>query len=134
MGFPVLDGSSQTNIATEHVYCPVVTFGAGTVSTHRGVKGLTVTRPTATTLVLTFDQPYAEITRFSVGTFCATGTALIAWAITTNAIATTGVVTLTAIDCNSAGTATAPAAADIAYITIGVSQDVLNDRFTSSTA
>lgn len=134
MAEPVLDGSPQTNIWGEHTYKPVVSFGAGTVSTIRGTNQLTVTRPTATTLVLTFPKSYEEITEFHVGTKAATGTALIQWIISTNAIATTGIVTLTAIDTNTAGTATAPADGDVAYITISVSSDDLNGNFTSSTA
>lgn len=130
---PVLDGRPQTNVYTEHVYKPRVTFGAGTVSTIRS-KDLVITRPTSTTLLLTFPKPYTEITEFHVGTFAAAGTAQIDWIITTNAIATTGLVTLTAIASNTAGTATAPAANDVAFITIGVSCDVLNDRFTDATA
>lgn len=133
MGEPVLDGSPQTNIYGEHVYKARVTMGTGTVSTIRS-KDLTITRPTSTTLVLAFPKAYAEITEFHVGTFAATGTALIQWAITTNAITTTGLVTLTSIATNTAGTATAPASGDVAYITIGVSCDVLQDRFTDSTA
>jgi hypothetical protein len=130
---PLMDAAPMTNVYTEHVFKPRVTFGAGTVSTIRS-KDVVVTRPSATTLVLTFPKPYAEITSFKVGTKAATSTAKIDWIITTNAIDTTGIVTLTAIDTNSAGTATAPADGDVAYIEIGVSCDVLNDRFTDSTA
>lgn len=133
MGEPILDGCPQTNVYGEHTYKPRVTFGAGTVSTIR-CKDIVVTRPTATTLVLTFPKAYAEITEFHVGTKAAASTALIQWIISTNAIDTTGIVTLTAIDTNTAGTATAPASGDVAYITISVSCDVLNDRFTDATA
>lgn len=132
MAEPVLDGSPQTNVYGEHVYKPRVTFGASTVSTIR-CKDLVVTRPTATTLVLTFPKAYAEITEFHVGRKAAASVAGLEWIITTNAITTTGAVTLTSIESDT-GTATAPADGDVAYITIGVSCDVLNDRFTDSTA
>lgn len=132
MAEPVLDGSPQTNVYGEHVYKPRVTFGASTVSTIR-CKDLIITRPTATTLVLTFPKAYAEITEFHVGRKAAASVAGLEWIITNNAIDTTGVVTLTSIESDS-GTATAPAEGDVAYITIGVSCDVLNDRFTDSTA
>jgi hypothetical protein len=133
MGEPILDGKPMTNVYGEHTYRARVTFGAGTVSTIRA-KDVVVTRPSATTLVLTLPKAYTEITDFTVGTKAATGTAMIDWIITTNAVATTGAVTLTAVDSNSAGTATAPASGDVAYITLSVSCDVLNDRFTDSTA
>lgn len=132
MSEPVLYDDALSNVGGEHIFKPVVTFGASTVSTSRGVKDLTVARPTSTTLTLTFPKTYAEITSFHVGSFAATGTSLVSWIITTNAIDTTGIVTLTAVA--STGTATAPAAGDIAYITIGVSCQTLNDRYTGSTA
>lgn len=131
MAEPILDGSPQTNVYGEHVYKPRVTFGTLTASTIR-CKDLVVTRPTATTLVLTFPKTYAEITEFHVGRKAAASVAGLEWIITTNAIDTTGVVTLTSIASN--GTATAPASGDVAYITIGVSCDLLNDRFTDSTS
>lgn len=131
MAEPVLDGCPQTNIYGEHQYKARVTFGAGTVSTIRS-KDLTVTRPTATTLVLTFPKAYAEITEFHVGRKAAAAVAGLEWIITSNLIDTTGVVTLTSIV--TGGTATASASGDVAYITVGVSCDVLQDRFTATTA
>ncbi len=133
MAEPVLDGSPLTNIAEEHVYKPAVTFGASTASTSRGVKELVIARPTATTLTLTFSKPYAEITSFHVGRKAAAGVAGLEWVITTNNITTTGVVTLTSIESDT-GAATAPASGDVAYITIGVSCNVLNDQYTGTTA
>ncbi len=133
MGEPILDGSPQTNVYGEHTYKARVTLGAGTVSTIR-CKDLVVTRPTATTLVLTFPKPYAEITEFLVGQKAAASVIPLEYSITTNAIATTGIVTLTSVESAVAGTATAGADGDVVYITISVSCDVLNDRFTSSTA
>jgi hypothetical protein len=52
------------------------------------------------------------------------------WIITTNNIATDGSVTLTSIV--AAGTATAPASGDVAYITLGASCATLNSKFTGS--
>lgn len=131
MAEPIMDGSPATNIYSEHMYKARVVFGAGTASTIR-VKDLVVTRPTATTLVLTFPKAYAEITDYSVGMKAAASVATLDWIITTNAIDTTGVVTLTSVV--AAGTATAAASGDVAYITVGVSCDVLQDRFTATTA
>lgn len=133
MAEPVLDGSPQTNVYGEHEYKIRVTFGAGTVSTIR-CKDVTVTRPTATTLTLTFPKPYAEILTFSQGWTKATGADPVRYQITTDNLATTGVVTLTSVSTNSAGTATAPASGDVLFLNVGVSCDILNDRFTDATA
>ncbi len=133
MAEPVLDGSPQTNVFGEHVYKSRVTFGSGTVSTIRGCREVVVARPTSTTLTLTFSKAYAEVTEFHVGRKAAAGVAGLEWVITTNNIATTGVVTLTSIESDT-GAATAPASGDVAYITIGVSCDILEDRFTGSTS
>lgn len=129
---PVLDGSPQTNVYGEHLYHARVVLGAGTASTWRS-KDLIVARPTATTLTLTFPKSYAEVTEFHVGRKAAAAVAGLEWIITTNAITTTGIVTLTSIESDT-GTATAPASGDVAYITIGVSCDHLNDAATGSTA
>jgi len=133
MGEPVLDGSPQTNVYGEHEYKIRVVFGTGTVSTIR-CKEVLVTRPTSTTLVLTFPKTYAEITSLNQGWFKPTGADPVQAQITTNAIDSTGVVTLTTTSTNSAGTATAPASGDVLYLSIGVSCDLLNDRFTQATA
>lgn len=130
MAEPVLDGSPATNVYGEHLYHARVTFGSGTVSTIRS-RELVVTRPTATTLLLTFPKAYAEVTSFQVGRKAAASVAGLEWIITSNDI-TSGTVTLTSI--NSSGTATAPASDDVAYVSVGVSCDVLNDRFTDATA
>lgn len=131
MSEPVLDGSPQTNVYGEHNYRARVTFGASTASTWRS-KDLVVTRPTATTLTFTFPKAYAEIVLFNAGRKAAAAVAGLEWIITTNSIDTTGVVTLTSIV--GGGTATAPATGDIGYFEFGVSCDVLNDRFTGTTA
>lgn len=128
---PVLDGSPQTNVYGEHQYKARVAFGASTASTIRS-KDLVVTRPSATTLKLTFPKAYAEITEFHVGRKAAASVAGLEWIITTDNLATTGDITITSIV--AGGTATAPASGDVAYITVGVSCDVLNDRFTDATA
>lgn len=133
MSEPVLDGAPATNVYGEHEYKVRVTFGTGTVSTIR-CKEVVVTRPTSTTLVLTFPKAYAEITSLSQSWAKATGADPVQAQITTNAIDTTGVVTFTTTSTNSAGTATAPASGDVLYLSIGVSCDVLNDRFTQATA
>lgn len=131
MAEPVLSSTPITNVYSEHVYRARVTFGAGTVSTIRAGQ-VVVTRPSATTLKLQFPTAYTEVTEFQVGRAAAAAVAGLEWIITTNNIATTGDITITSIV--AAGTATAPAAGDVAYITVGVARDVLNDRNTDATA
>lgn len=133
MAEPVMDSSPATNIYTEHEFGIRVTHGAGTVSTIR-CREIVVARPSATTLTLTFPKTYAEVTNFTCGWLKATGVDPVQYQITTNAINTTGVVTLTSVSTNSAGVATAPANGDVCYIRIGVSCDTLNDRFVQTTA
>jgi hypothetical protein len=129
MAEPVLaNAPPQTNTYGEHVYKARVTLGASTAFTYRGALGITVARPTATTLTITLPKAYAEITDFHVGRQAAAAVAGLEYIITSNLVATTGVITLTSIV--AAGTATAGASGDVLYITLGVSSDVLNDRFT----
>jgi hypothetical protein len=130
MGFPILDGSPQTNVYTEHVYKIRATFGASSAVTYRS-KDATIAKTTTTTFTVTLPQAYAEITEFSYGWYKPSGVeAHRAVQITTNNVATDGTLVLTTVDTNAAGTAAAPASGDVLYLTIGVSQDSLNDRFT----
>lgn len=133
MAEPIMDSSAATNVYGEHEFGIRVTHGASTASTIR-CREIVVARPSATTLTLTFPKTYNEITNFSCGWLKATGADPVQYQITTNAIDTTGVVTLTSVSTNSAGTATAPANGDVAYIRISVSCDTLNDRFVQTTA
>lgn len=133
MGEPLLFPAGVTDVAGQHEFNARITFGASTASTIRSL-GITVKRPTATTLVLTFPTTYAEITGGSQFWAKATGADPLQYQVTTNALATTGIVTLTSVSMNSAGVATAPANGDILYLTLRVSRDQLNDQFTGSTA
>jgi hypothetical protein len=127
MGEPIMDGSSTGNVYGEHVFKVRVALGATTAMTYRA-KDVVVTRPTATTLKLVLPKAYAEVTSFCVGRKAAAAVAGLEWIITTNALTTDGSITLTSIV--AAGTATAPADGDVAYITLGVSCDSLNSQFT----
>lgn len=133
MGEPLLAPSGPKNVYGEHEYKVRVTFGAGTVSTSRAM-GLTVERPTATTLRLTFPTTYVEISGGGQLWTKATGADPLQFQITSNAISTTGIVTLTSVSMNSAGTATAPADGDVLYLTLCVARDHQNDSFTGSTS
>ena len=126
---PVLTGSTLTNVYSEHVFKIRATFGATSTVTYRS-KDASIAKTTTTTFTITLPKPYAEITDFHVGRKCATGTDGLEFVITTNNVATDGTIVLTSISTNSAGTATAPASGDVIYITLGVSCDTLNDKFT----
>lgn len=127
MGYPILDGSPSTNVYSEHVYKIRATFGASSAVTYRS-KDATIAKTTTTTFTITLPQAYAEITEFHVGRKAAASVAGLEFIITTNSVATDGTLVLTSIIAD--GTATAPASGDVIYITLGVSQDTLNDRFT----
>ena len=126
---PLMDGKSTPNVYGEHVFKIRATFGASSAVTFRS-KDATIAKTTTTTFTITLPKPYAEITDFSVGSFAATGTDPILFIITTNSVATNGTLVLTSVSANSAGVATAPASGDVAYITLGVSCDTQNEKFT----
>lgn len=126
---PLMDGKPATNVFTEHVFKLRVTFGASSAVTYRS-KDATIAKTTTTTFTITLPKIYAEITEFHVGRKCATGTDGLEYVITTDNVATAGTLILTSISTNSAGTATAPADGDKIYITLGVSCDTLNGKFT----
>jgi hypothetical protein len=130
MGYePILDGSPQTNVYSEHVFKIRCTFGASSAVTFRS-KDATIAKTTTTTFTVTLPKAYAEITSLSQGWKKATGADSLQLEITTDSVATDGTLVFTSKSTNSAGTATAPADGDVVYLTIGVSCDVLNDRFT----
>lgn len=130
MGYePTMDWRSPCNVAGEHIFKIRATFGSSSAVTYRS-KDASIAKTTTTTFTITLPKAYAEITDFSVGSFAATGTDPVVPIITTNSVATDGTLILTSVSTNSAGTATAPASGDVWFITLGVSCDVLNDRFT----
>lgn len=130
MGYePVLDGSPSTNVYGEHVFKIRCTFGSSSAVTYRS-KDASIAKTTTTTFTVTLPKAYAEITSFSQGWKKATGADPLQLDITTDSVATDGTLVLTSKSTNSAGSATAPASGDVVYITLGVSCDVLNDRFT----
>lgn len=126
MAEPDLGGKALTNVATEHVYKIRATFGAASVVTYRS-KDASIAKTTTTTFTITLPKGYAEITDFSVGRKAAASVAGLEFIITSNNV-TTGTIVLTSIV--AAGTPTAPASGDVIYITLGVSCDVLNNRYT----
>ena len=92
-------------------------------------KDASIAKTTTTTFTITLPKAYAEITEFHVGRKAAASVAGLEFIITTDNVATDGTVVLTSIESDT-GTATAPAEGDVIYVTLGVSCDQLNDRFT----
>lgn len=126
---PVLDGSPATNVYGEHEYKIRCTFGASSVVSYRS-KDATIEKTTTTTFTVRLPKSYGEITSFAQSWKKATGAAPLLLQITTDSVATDGTLVLTSVATNTAGTATAPANGDVVYITLGVSCDMLNDKFT----
>jgi hypothetical protein len=125
---PLMDGKEATNVFTEHLYKIRATFGAASALTFRS-KDATIAKTTTTTFTVTLPKNYAEITDFSFGWFGATGVAPLVCKIITNNV-TTGSVVIETEAANTAGTPTAPATGDVLYLTLGVTADTLNGKFT----
>ncbi len=126
---PVLTGPNLSNVYEEHVFKIRCTFAASSVVSYRS-KDASIAKTTTTTFTITLPKAYAEITSFSVGRKAASGTASLEYIITTDSVATAGTLVLTSVDTNSAGTPAAPADGDVIYITLGVSCNTLNNKFT----
>jgi len=126
---PLMDGKTTSNVYGEHVFKIRCTFGASSEVTYRS-KDASIAKTTTTTFTVTLPKPYAEITEFSQSWKKATGADPLSLQITTDNLATAGTLILTSVSTNTAGTATAPANGDVVYITLGVSCDSLNDKFT----
>ena len=133
MAEPDITGKTLSNVTTEHEYRIRCTLGAGTAMTYRS-KGATVVRATSTTLVVTLPQSYNEITAYHVGQKAAASVIPLSYIITTDASSTTGVITITSVETAVSGAATAGANGDVVYITLAVSRDTLNNRYTGSNA
>lgn len=131
MGYPIQDQYATIAAYDVQTYQGRIVFAASTASTWRS-RDMVITRPSATTLVLTLPAVYTEIVWYKTGRFAATGVAALEWIITTNNIAVDGTITLTSV--NSAGAATAPAVNDVLYVDIGASMSVPNDRYVGTTA
>lgn len=128
MAEPDLGGKALTNVSTEHVYKIRATFGVSSAVTFRS-KAATIEKTTTTTFTIRLPQSYAEITDFSVGKLAAASVIPLDYVITTNNVAVDGTIVLTSKETAVSGAATAPASGDVIYISLGVSRDVLNNRY-----
>lgn len=126
---PVLSGGGQSNVYDEVTYRVRATFGASSAVTYRS-KDAVIAKSTTAVWTITLPKPYAEITGFHVGQKAAINIIPLEYTITTNAVATTGIITITAKETAASGAATEPGTGDVAYFTICVSCNPLNDKFT----
>lgn len=127
---PLVDGKPATNVYTEHVFKIRATFGATSTLTYRS-KDATIAKTTTTTFTVTLPKPYAEITDFSYAWFAGTGVAPLVCKIITSSVTAAGATLVIETEAsNTAGTPTAPLTGDVLYLTIGVSCDTLNSKFT----
>lgn len=125
---PLLDGKPATNVYTEHVYKIRATFGSSSAVTFRS-KDASIAKTTTTTFTITLPKGYNEVTEFHVGRKAAASVAGLEFIITDLSSLSSGTIVLTSIESDT-GTATAPAEGDVIYITLGVSCDTLNNKFT----
>ncbi len=126
---PLMDGKALSNVATEHEFKIRVTFGATSTLTYRS-KDASIAKTTTTTFTITLPKAYNEITSFNVGQKTPSGAVPLQYIITTDSVNTAGTLVLTSVETCVAGTATAPASGDVIYITLGVSCDTLNGKYT----
>lgn len=130
MGEPLMDQYAKISAYDVHSFQVRCTMGAGTAMTYRSRDAIP-TRPSATTLTVTFPKPYAEVVGFTAARFAAAGVAGLEWILTTITTDSNGGITaLTFTSIVTGGTATASAASDVVYLDIKMSCDTLNDRFT----
>lgn len=129
MTFPAMDGVPATNLYEEHCFVIQVTFGSSSAVTYIG-RDCSMAKTTTTTFTFTLPQVYGRITRFEQGWKKATGADPLSLQITTDNVATDGTIVFTTVSTNSAGTATAPASGDVVWLSVYVTQNELNDRFT----
>lgn len=123
---PLVAGAPRSNVFDEHLYKVRITFGSAAMASYRS-KDATPARTDTGKYTITLPKTYAEITDFSCGFYDASG-AILFGVIETSAVTTTGVVTVEFR--TEAGTATDPTTGSVAYITLGVSSNTLNDKFT----
>ncbi len=126
---PILNEQPVTNVFGEHVYKIRATFAASSAVTFRS-KDATIAKSGTAKWLITLPCQYGEITEFHVGKKAAASTIPLDYTITTNSVASAGTVEITARETAASGAATEPAAGDVIYITLGVSQDLQNGQYT----
>lgn len=131
MGYPLLFGPPSLNAPSVHQYDVPITIGGTATAVSWFLYGVTLTRPTSTTLKVQFPDLYKYLCGFEQGRQPVLVSSQVGWIVTTNNLAVDGSVTLTAV---SAGSATAPANGDKFTLTFRVSSDAQIDAYTGSVA
>ncbi|MBX3198241.1 MAG: hypothetical protein KF894_08860 [Labilithrix sp.] len=121
---PDLFPPGNTNVPSPDHFDVVATFGTAAIANYFGLA-VKLVRNDAGNFTLTLPQPYRRVTRFAPAMQVATGTPL-AVVIKTDTVATNGKLV---IETRSGGTPTDPASGDKLYLTVGVSRDMLLDRY-----
>lgn len=118
MGTPVLfDNVASSELNTTEFFIQVV-FGAASITSYRAKGEVVLTRTGAGTYTIRLPKAYPRLLDCSCMLIGESGAPL-AFRISANAVATTGIITLTAVT-SAAGTATDPAAAVQGIIRVAI--------------
>lgn len=123
--YPMLH-TERTNAQDKHNLAIQVTFGSSAVASYKG-QALAFERNSAGNYDLTLPMPYLKVLSLEQGWKRASGAILQARLVDVSAIGTTGVLVLETVV--NAGTATDPSNGDVLYLTVGVTQDPLNEEY-----
>lgn len=124
---PLMDGSPMTNTFEEHLFKARIVFGSSVVSSYSG-KDVVLSRVTTGQYLVTLPKSYRRWTSFDCGWKRASGAPLQARVASYDL--TAGTFTLETV--NTSGTATDPTSGDELTFTIGVTENTLNDMFTTT--
>lgn len=119
----------MSNVYDERVFRAVLLFGSSVLTSFFG-KDLAFARNSAGNYTLTLPRSYARITHLSFTMQDASGAILFAVAVT-DTVSTDGKLIFELR--TEAGTATDATSGDKLFLSIGVSNDVLNDQYAALT-
>lgn len=125
MGFPSLH-MSRTNSQDKHDLDIQVVFGSAAIASYKS-NGVTIARTAVGKFDVTLPAKYLRIQSCAATWLRATAAAPLQVHITdTSSLASDGVISIETVV--AAGTVTEPAADSELYLTIGVTQDPINER------
>lgn len=122
---PTTDGKTTSNVFDEHEFRVRITFGSSAVASYKA-KDVTVARANTGRYTITLPKNYRAITAF-YGSFTDASGAILFPILRTSAVDTTGILTVETV--TETGTATDPTSGDVLYLTVAVSDNILNDSF-----
>jgi hypothetical protein len=123
---PDLPTSQRCNVYEEDTYKLRVLFGSGAITSYRS-KDATISRNSAGNYTVTLPCIYEEITGFT-GHFLDASGAILFFVITSSSVDTDGTVVVEAR--TESGTATDPTSGSYGYLSLSVSKNSLNSKFT----